>query len=66
MNLSVPFLLVRAREPASANITCEWLLASVRPDMCGKVVTPGKGTHTNPALEGFLTGMNPDVPGELI
>lgn len=57
---------VTASKLASADVTSEGLLTSVRADVSGEVVTAAEVAHADTALEGFLARMNADVARELI
>lgn len=66
MHLGVPLLLVRPGELPPANVAGERLFTSVRPDVRRQVVGAAEGAHADPALEGFLPSVYPNVAGQLV
>ena len=66
MNLGVSFALVAPRELTATEITGEGLLSGVRADVRGEVVAAAKVPHADPALERFVSRVDPDVSGQLV
>jgi len=66
VHLRVPLLFVAPGKLATTLITGEWLFTGVRAHMSGQVVAPRERAHADAALKRFLTGMDTDVPCELV
>ena len=66
VNLGVPLSLVAPGKLASTELAGEGLLACVRADVRGQVVTPAEGAHAYSALEGFVTCVDAKVTRELV
>lgn len=62
----MPLSFVTPREFPAAEIAGERFLSCVGTDMGGEVVASAEVPHTDPALKWFVTGVNSDVPSELI
>lgn len=66
VHLCVSLSLVTSGKLASTELTGEGLLARVRADVRGQVVTPAEGAHAYSALERFVTCVDAKVTGELV
>lgn len=66
MDFGVAFLLVGSGELAAADVAGEGLLTGVGPDVGRQVVRPTERSHTDPTLERFLAGVDPDMSGEFV
>lgn len=58
--------LITPGKLAAAVVTGKGLLASVRADVGGEVVTAAEVAHANPTLEGLVPRMDADVPRQLV
>lgn len=58
--------LVAARKLAPTELTGKGLLPGVRADVSSEVVAAAEAAHADPTLEGLVTRVDSDVPGQLI
>ena len=63
VDLGVALPLITAGKLAAAVITGKGLLASVGADVSSEVVAAAEVAHADPALEGLVPCVDPDVPG---
>lgn len=66
VNFGMSLALVTPGKLASTELTGEGLLARVRADVGGQVVTSAEGAHAYAALEGFVTRVDAEVACQFI
>lgn len=66
MNFCVSFSLIAPCKLASTEFTREGLFPRVCTDVCGQMVTAAEGTHAYPALERLVSGVNAQMPRQLV
>ena len=66
MNFSVPLTLVAPCKFAATEITGKWLLACVRANVGGQMITTAEVPHAYPTLEWFVSSVDADMSGQFV